>query len=97
MLALVYHDTSISVIELYKFKDVGTYFKYHSIHISIGILNIEERHVLSYIGYVIYFPFPLYDLLHLPKDIIRTHTSLRRPFVSIKTLKRPKPLQHKKP
>ena len=97
MLALVYHDTSISVIELYKFKDVGTYFKYHCIHISIGILNVEERHVLSYTVYVIYFPFPLYDLLHLPKDIIRTHTSLRRPFVSIKTLKRPKPLKHKKP
>ena len=97
MLALVYHDTSISVIELYKFKDVGTYFKYHCIHISIGILNVEERHVISYIVYVIYFPFPPYDLLHPPKDIIHTHTSLRRPIVSIKTLKRPKPLKYKNP
>ena len=69
MLALVYHGASISVIELYNFKDVGTYFKYHCIHISIGILNVEERHVLSYIVYVIYFPFPPYDLLHSPKDI----------------------------
>ena len=49
MLVLVYHGASISIIELYKFKDVGTYFKYHCIHISIGILNVEERHVLSYI------------------------------------------------
>ena len=97
MLALVYHDASISIIELYKFKDVGTYFKYHCIHISIGILNVEERHVISYIVYVIYFPFPPYDLLHPPKDIIHTHTSLRRPIVSIKTLKRPKPLKYKNP
>ena len=57
MLALVYNGTSISIIELYKFKDIGTYFKYHCIHISIGILNVEECHVLSYIVCNI-FPIP---------------------------------------
>ena len=57
MLVFVYHDAFISIIELYKFKDVGTYFKYHCKHISIDILNIEERHVLSYIVCNI-FPIP---------------------------------------
>ena len=57
MLVLVYNGASISAIELYKFKDIGTYFKYHCIHISIGILNVEEHHVLSYIVCNI-FPIP---------------------------------------